>query len=153
DRGVLRIAGPEAPAFLQGLVSNDVTRVTAERAIYAALLTPQGKFLHDFFIVERDGALCLDGEAARLADLQRRLSISGRRSKVTLAPAPELAVALLYGDGALARLGLTAEPGAARTIGGATAYVDPRLPELGARAILPRDGAAAALAELGFAPG
>src|SRR5882724_12983069 len=97
DRGVLRIYGPDARPFLQGLVSNDVTRVTAERAIYAALLTPQGKFLHDFFIVERDGALCLDGEAARLADLQRRLSLYKLRSKVTIAPAPELAVALLYG--------------------------------------------------------
>jgi folate-binding protein YgfZ len=153
DRAVLRIAGPDARGFLQGLVSNDVTRATAERAIYAALLTPQGKFLHDFFILERDGALCLDGEAARLADLQRRLTLYKLRSKVTIAPAPELAVALLYGDEAAARLGLPAEPGAARAIGDTTVFVDPRLAELGARAILPRDGAAAVLAGLGFAPG
>jgi len=153
DRGVLRISGPDARSFLQGLVSNDVTRVTAEHAIYAALLTPQGKFLHDFFILERDGALCLDGEAARLADLQRRLSLYKLRSKVTIAPAPELAVALLYGDGATARLDLPLEPGAAKAIGDTTVFVDPRLAELGARAVLPRDGAAAVLAGLGFAAG
>jgi folate-binding protein YgfZ len=153
DRGVLRILGPDARSFLQGLVSNDVTRATAERAIYAALMTPQGKFLHDFFILEHDGALCLDGEAARLADLQRRLSLYKLRSKVTIAPAPELAVALLYGDEAVARLDLPAEPGTARAIGNAIVFVDPRLAELGARAVLPRDGAAAVLAGLGFAAG
>jgi folate-binding protein YgfZ len=156
DRGVLRISGPDARTFLQGLVSNDVTRATAERAIYAALLTAQGKFLHDFFIVERDGALCLDAEAPRLADLQRRLSLYKLRSKVAIEPAPELAVALLYGDGAAPLLGLEPEPGSARTVaagGGAVlVYVDPRLAELGVRAILPRD-AVAAIATLGFAAG
>ena len=156
DRGVLRISGPDARIFLQGLVSNDVTHATAERAIYAALLTAQGKFLHDFFIVEREGALCLDGEAPRLADLQRRLSLYKLRSKVVIEPAPELAVALLYGQGAAPLLGLEPEPGSARTVaagGGAIlAYVDPRLAELGVRAILPRD-AMAAIATLGFAAG
>ena len=157
DRGLLRISGPDARAFLQGLVSNDVTRATAARAIHAALLTPQGKYLHDFFVVEHEGALCLDGEAARLADLQRRLSLYKLRSKVVIEPAPGLAVALLYGDDALARLGLPPEPGTARAIAaaGATvlAYVDPRLAALGARAILSRDAASAILAGLGFAAG
>src|SRR5271155_3771582 len=50
DRGVLAISGPDRAAFLQGLISNDVTRVSGERAIYAALLTPQGKYLHDFML-------------------------------------------------------------------------------------------------------
>src|SRR5206468_1759482 len=84
----------------------------------------------DFFIAERDGALCLDGEAARLADLQRRLSLYKLRSKVTIAPAPELAVALLYGDGATARLDLPVEPGAAKAIGDTTVLVDPRPAEI-----------------------
>ena len=52
DRTVLRIGGPGARAFLQGLVSNDLARLDAG-AVYAALLTPQGKYLFDFFLGRR----------------------------------------------------------------------------------------------------
>ena len=60
NRGVLAISGGDAREFLQGLVSNDLSRVSSTQAIYAALLTPQGRYLHDFFIVEKDGVFFLD---------------------------------------------------------------------------------------------
>src|SRR5689334_2570138 len=101
ERALLAIAGDDRAAFLQGLVSNDVTRASPTQAIHAALLTAQGKYLHDFFIAERDGALHLEGEAARLADLKRRLSLYKLRSKVTLAEAAGLAVFAAFGDGAV----------------------------------------------------
>ena len=66
DRALLSLGGPEARDFLQGIVSNDIARVGPTRAIYAALLTPQGKFLHDFLIVELDGALLLDCRRQRI---------------------------------------------------------------------------------------
>ena len=72
-RGVVSLGGPEAGAFLQGLVSNDVDRVSDERCVYAALLTPQGKFLHDFFVLKHGAGYLLDCEAARVDDLGRRL--------------------------------------------------------------------------------
>ncbi|MGZ0247172.1 MAG: YgfZ/GcvT domain-containing protein, partial [Alphaproteobacteria bacterium] len=50
-RGVIAISGEPARDFLQGLITNNIQRVSPTCAIYAALLTPQGKFLHDFFIV------------------------------------------------------------------------------------------------------
>ena len=53
DRGVIAIEGPDAESFLQGLISNDVTKVTATQVIYGAFLTPQGKFLFDFFLSPR----------------------------------------------------------------------------------------------------
>src|SRR5579862_1347004 len=90
DRGVLAVAGPDRASFLQGLVSNDTARVGSERAVYAALLTPQGKYLHAFIMVECDAAIWLDGEAARLTDLKRRLSIYRLRAKVTLDERPDL---------------------------------------------------------------
>ncbi|HEU0217562.1 MAG TPA: folate-binding protein [Stellaceae bacterium] len=136
DRAVLAIAGPDRVSFLQGLVSNDVTRVSNERAIYAAFLTAQGKYLHDFMLVERDETLWLDGEAARLADLKRRLSMYRLRAKVTIEERPDLAVAAIL-DGLA--LGLAAEAGAARGFDSGVAFTDPRLPALGARAILPRN--------------
>ena len=138
DRGVLAVSGPDRRSFLQGLVSNDVEMVAADRAVYAALLTAQGKYLHDFFMVEVGEAIWLDAEAARLADLKRRLSLYRLRAKVEIAERPELAVAAAFGEGALAALGLPAEPGAAAAFEDGAMLTDPRLPELGARIIADR---------------
>ncbi len=121
DRALLRIGGPEARPFLQGLVSNDVDKVGPTQAVYAALLTPQGKFLHDFFIYERDGALLLDVESARRDDLAKRLKLFKLRSKVTMEPADDLVVVAAWGEGA-ERAGTA----------------DPRLIEAGARLVLPK---------------
>jgi folate-binding Fe-S cluster repair protein YgfZ len=96
DRGVLAVSGPDRVEFLQGLVSNDMRRVSGERAVYAALLTPQGKYLHDFFMVEVGDAIWFDGEATRLADLKRRLSLYRLRAKVALDELPDLAVAATF---------------------------------------------------------
>jgi folate-binding protein YgfZ len=156
DRGVIRLDGPEAREFLQGLVSNDVRRVGPERAIYAALLSPQGKYLFDFIIAEHDGALLLDTEAARLADLVRRLTMYKLRAKVTVADASgQFAVAAAFGPDAAITLGFApaAEAGSALAFAGGVATLDPRLASLGARLILPRDGADAALAASGLAAG
>jgi tRNA-modifying protein YgfZ len=146
DRGVLAIGGPERAGFLQGLVSNDTARISAERAIYAALLTAQGKYLHDFMLVAVGEDIWLEGEAARLTDLKRRLSMYRLRTKVTLDERPDLSVAAVFGGGVF---GLAAEPGAARSLGGGVVFVDPRLVELGARALLPRDRLADMLREAG----
>jgi hypothetical protein len=154
DRGLIRIDGAEARPFLQGIVSNDVNKVSSARAIYAALLTPQGKYLHDFFIAELDGALMLDCEAVRRDDLLRRLARFKLRSKVSLAPGPDThAVALIYGSAALSAVGLATERGAAKPYAGGVVYADPRLREIGARAIVPRASATTALAAAGIAPG
>lgn len=153
-RGVLAVTGEDRVAFLQGLVSNDVRKADPGHALYALFLTPQGKFLHDLFLVETGDSLLLDAEAARRDDLLRRLRLYRLRSKVALEDrTPDHAVALLYGPDALERLGLPAERGAARPFAGGVAYVDPRLPALGARAILPRDGGTDALCAAGFVEG
>ncbi len=154
QRGLIAIGGDDRTAFLQGLVSNDVRRVAADRAIYAALLTPQGRYLHDFFIATIGETFYLDCEAPRRDDLRRRLSIYRLRSKVTLADATaDFAVALLYGADLMARLGLNDAAGAAKPWEGGVVYVDPRLPELGARAILPRANAGEILVRADLIPG
>ncbi len=153
DRGVLEIAGEDAREFLQGLISNDVHKVAAGAAVYAAFLTPQGKYLHDFFIAELGGALLLDCEKERLADLKRRLGMYRLRSKVTLSDRTEdFVVAALIGDGIAENLGLPpGQTGAAVPLGQGIAYADPRLPAIGIRVVLPRDGAAAVLEGAGLA--
>lgn len=154
SRGVIAVEGPDRREFLQGLISNDVRRVTEEQAVYAALLTPQGRYLHDFFVVAMGDSLLLDCEAVRRDDLKRRLSIYRLRAKVTLADATDrLAVALVFGERALERLGLPAEPARVLPLGDGLVYVDPRLAGLGARALLPHDAAADLLREAGLEPG
>lgn len=156
DRGVLAVEGDDARDFLQGLVSNDVMRVSTKEAIYAALLTPQGKFLHDFFMAVLGDAVLLDCEGARLHDLKRRLGIYRLRSKVTLSDRTEtLTVVAAIGDGATAALDLPPEAGAARAVadGDGVVFNDPRLRHAGVRAILPRDRARTVLEEAGFVAG
>ncbi len=154
DRGVLAVGGPDRRAFLQGLVSNDVDKIGPEQARYAAFLTAQGKYLHDFMMAEigaaADATILLDAEAGRLADLKRRLSMYRLRAKATLDERPDLAVAAVFGDDALAALGLPDEPGHARAFASGVAFVDPRLAALGARCILPRAGARSALTQAGL---
>ena len=154
NRGVLRLAGEDLRVFLQGIVSNDVETVTPERAIWTAFLTPQGKFLHEFFLAEHSGGFLLDGESERLDDLKRRMTLYRLRSKVTVEDAREdFAVVALFGPEAPERLGLAAEPGSATAFGDGAAFVDPRLAALGARAILPRNGLEQQLEAAGFALG
>ncbi len=153
SRGLVTVGGPDRVEFLQGLISNDIRRVAPDRAIWAALLTPQGKYLHDFFVTEIGGAFFLDCERARLMDLGQRLSRYKLRAKVDLGIADSHVVAILPGKAALTRAGLPAEPGAARARSGGVLYADPRLAEAGARAVLPKDDAKAALEAMGFSAG
>ena len=155
-RGVVSLGGPEAGAFLQGLVSNDMDRVSDERCVYAALLTPQGKFLHDFFVLKHGAGYLLDCEAARIDDLGRRLMAYKLRADVALADATEdFRVTALFGAGAEAAFVLPADAtaGAAAPRWGGTVMRDPRHPALGLRAVLPRDRDEAAFVERGFARG
>ena len=152
SRGLLTVGGPDGADFLQGLISNDIHRVSPERAIWAALLTPQGKYLHDFFVTAIGAVYHLDCEKPRLVDLGQRLSRYKLRARIDLGIAEDRVVAALPGEAALAKLGLPADPGAAREIDGGIAYVDPRLAAAGARAVLAKDGAEATLQGLGFQP-
>ena len=122
DRAVLAVSGPDASAFLQGLVTNDVLRLSEGASIYAALLTPQGKILFDFLLFRRSDAYLLDCWSGHHDALLSRLLLYRLRSKVTVEPSESLAI--LGGWGA-------APPPAEGTI-------DPRLGALGWRAIIPK---------------
>ena len=153
DRGVIALSGAETLSFLQGLLTNDVQPAGAGRAVYAAQLTPQGKYLHDLILVPSGDRFLLDCERARLDDLKRRLTLYRLRAKVTIDDVSDsLAVFALFGDGVAAKAGLSGEPGTTRPIGDGIAYLDPRFAGLGGRAILPRATGAAILAAAGFAP-
>ncbi len=84
NRAILTLSGPDRRKFLQTLITNDVEKISGTQAIYAALLTAQGKYLHDFFITEVGESLFLDCERARLPDLIRRLMIYRLRADIDI---------------------------------------------------------------------
>jgi folate-binding protein YgfZ len=91
NRGVIRLTGPDRVGFLQGLVSNNVESVTRDKAIYACMLTPQGKFLHDFFLIQDGESLLIECEGDRRDDLLRRLAMYRLRAKIDLDAGESLA--------------------------------------------------------------
>jgi folate-binding protein YgfZ len=154
NRALLRLAGPDARPLLQGLITADLDKLRADRALYSALLTPQGKFLFDFVISQDvpDDALLLETQAERLADLERRLTLYRLRAAVTIEPVePQPAVAAVFGAGAAEASGLAAAPGAMRREARLVLMVDPRLAELGVRLQGSRPAIEAWLAERGIA--
>jgi folate-binding protein YgfZ len=117
-RAVLAIEGEDRTPFLQGLVSNDVAEAQPGRAVWAALLTPQGKWLADFFIFADGGRLLLDCERDQAPDVLQRLTRYRLRSKVSLRAADELSVYVAWGDAPIVQ---------------AISAPDPRLPHAGWR--------------------
>lgn len=91
-RSVFEVAGEDRVPFLNGLVSGDVAAVQPGQAVWAALLTPQGKWFADFFITDGGDRLLIETEAARAEAIRLRLARFRLRSRVALAPRPELAV-------------------------------------------------------------
>jgi folate-binding protein YgfZ len=97
DRGVIAIEGDDRVAFLQGLVSNDIADARPGHAVWAALLTAQGKWLADFFVFAAGETLLLDCEAEQSPMLLQRLSRYRLRMKVTLRHEPALCVHVAWG--------------------------------------------------------
>ena len=154
DRGLLKITGVDALDFLQGLITNDVNKVKSERALYAAMLTPQGKYLHDFFITQMNGELVIDCEAKRLQDLKRKLNLYKLRSKVELTDVSKnYVVSALIGDQVAEALQLCNQEGIVKPFLNGVALIDPRIASVGARIILPRENAEDALIKAGFTAG
>ncbi len=153
ERGVLALQGPDTRRFLQDLITNDVERVQPDQGVYGALLTPQGKYLFDFFVLQDEDRLLLETERARLGDLVKRLLMYRLRAKVEIEDVSEsLAVAALLGRDIASKLDLADRPGACRRLDQGLVMIDPRLSALGARALLPPDLMHACLDQLGFTP-
>jgi folate-binding protein YgfZ len=138
DRGVVSVTGPDAATFLDNLVTNDLSRLTSPGdAAHAALLTPQGKILFEFFCVRTGAGFLLETALSQTAALAKRLSLYKLRAKVEIKDAAgEVVVAVLQGD-------VRARPG------GTIAFVDPRHEALGDRVLIPAPMVGEAIAQTG----
>jgi folate-binding protein YgfZ len=126
DRAVIAVSGPEARTFLQGLITNDITKLTPGAPLYAALLTPQGKILFDFLLYEHEGMILLDCARVTVEALEKRLSMYRLRARVDIASRGDLGVLVSWSGT------------------GEGAWRDPRVPRLGHRSIGTDDFDAAA---------
>lgn len=124
SRAVLRLAGPDAASFLQGILTQDVEALRPGKAALSALLTPQGKILFDFIIVATGDDFLIDAAAVAAEALMKRLTLYRLRAKVTISREDGLAVAAF-------------PAGAPPAADGVISFEDPRLAALGWRAIGP----------------
>lgn len=122
-RSVCYIRGEESESFLQGLITNDIRKATSSEALYAAMLTPQGKFLYDFFLLRVDGGFMLETFSDTAEALLKKLQMYKLRAKVHLEPAPEAIVVATT----------------SATKGGGHCYRDPRLADMGFRTCIKED--------------
>src|SRR4051794_6380747 len=128
DRGIVRVSGADGAKLLQGLITNDMERLAAAPAIFAGLLSPQGKILFDFFVVRAGEAFLLETARERVADLVGRLTFYKLRANVVIEDVSAAWTVAASWNGWQARAGEGP---------GALAFADPRLPELGSRHLHP----------------
>ncbi len=126
DRGVVRVAGEDAEKLLQGIITSDMDLLAGQPAIHAALLTPQGKILFEFFVARDGDGYLLETAKDQTAGLAKRLTMYKLRAKVDIRDASDgYSVMSVWGEA----------PHSPRGPEGAVAFADPRLPELGLRVL------------------
>jgi len=84
DRGLISITGDDVKEYLQNIITNDIEKVDQSNSIFSALLNPQGKYLHEFFIMSSDNGYFLDCDNASKEDLIGQLSKYKLRSKIEI---------------------------------------------------------------------
>jgi folate-binding protein YgfZ len=131
DRGVIAITGADAVSWLDNLVSNDLGALATKPAVFAALLSPQGKILFEFFVIARPDGLLLDTALVSVPALIKRLTLYKLRAQVALQ------------DVSGEQMVVWAE-GGKPALAGAHVFADPRAPNNLWRGVVPRAAALSA---------
>ena len=84
DRGLISITGEDAKDYLQNIITNDINKVSRSNSVFAALLSPQGKYLFDFFVIKNEEGYLLDCDGNSVVELINNLSKYRIRSKVEI---------------------------------------------------------------------
>ena len=149
DRSVIKLVGDSARNFLHGLVTADILELTPGVARFCALLTPQGKIIADFFVVQEaaDGGFYLDIPRAQSAAVVEKLNLYKLRAKVGIENHTETYAVLAAWSAGPHVAPAPQAPETGEAVG--LTYQDPRLPALGTRVILSPSLVAAALAQFG----
>ena len=137
DRGLLYLNGENVKEFLQNLITNDIEKVTDEMSCFAALLTPQGKYLFDFLIIKHKAGYFLDCEKKNIDELFKQLTLYKLRSKVEILNlSNEFVVASISHKKFLTFENSKDVEGSTIKFREDPIFLDPRLKKLGARLII-----------------
>ena len=137
DRGILYINGVDAKEFLQNMISNDVNKINESHSCFAALLSPQGKFLFAFIISKHKSGYFIDCEKSQTEGLFKQLNIYKLRSKVEIMNlSNEFVVAAFNREKFLKFEGAKDIPGNTIKYREDSILLDPRNKDLGARLII-----------------
>ena len=137
DRGLLYINGEDSKEFLQNIITNNIDNVRENNSCFAALLSPQGKYLYDFLIVKHKLGFLLDCEKKIIEDLFKQLNLYKLRSKVEIINlSNEFVIANLSKEKFLELENSKNKPGFTIKFREDPILLDPRLSDLGARLII-----------------
>ena len=137
DRGILFIQGIEAKEFLQNLITNDINKVDEANSCFSSLLTPQGKYLFDFLVVEHKKGYFIDCEKKQIEELFKQLNIYKLRSDIEILNlSNEFVVAAFSYEKFISFDEAKDLPGNTFKYGEDPVFLDPRHKKLGGRLII-----------------
>lgn len=136
DRGFIEVNGPEAKDFLQNIVTNDIEKATNNSTIFSLILTPQGKYLFEFFVLKLNVGYLLECEKKSTAEIIKLLKFYKLRSKVDFTDLSEKYVAAVISLEKFKEInGSNLSKGSTTSYREDPVYVDPRNDKLGAKII------------------
>ena len=136
DRGFIQIKGSEAKDFLQNIVTNDIEKVTSDSTVFSSILTPQGKYLFEFFILKLKDNYLIECEKKSTTEIIKLLNFYKLRSKVDFIDLSEkYASAIISLEKFKEISGSNLSKGSTTSYGEDPVYIDPRNEKLGAKII------------------
>ncbi len=136
DRGFIKTNGPDAKDFLQNIVTNDIEKVTSSTTVFSSILTPQGKYLFEFFIMRLEDGYLLECEKKSTIEIIKLFNFYKLRSKVNLIDLSEKYVAAVISLEKFKEInGSDLSKGKTTIYREDPVYIDPRNFKLGAKII------------------
>jgi hypothetical protein len=135
DRGFIEVKGTEAKDFLQNIVTNNIDKVNISSTLFSSILTPQGKYLYDFFVLKLKDNYLIECEKKSTTEIIKLLNFYKLRSKVDFIDLSEKYVASVISLDKFMEWGLTSTKGKTTSFQKDLIYIDPRNEKLGAKII------------------
>ena len=136
DRGFIQISGLEAKDFLQNIVTNDIEKVTNNSTIFSSILTPQGKYLFEFFVLKLKDNYLLECEKKSVIEIIKLLNFYKLRSKVDFIDLSEKYVAAVISLEKFKEINNSnLSKGKTTNYQEDPVYIDPRNDKLGAKIV------------------
>jgi len=136
DRGFIQIIGLEAKDFLQNIVTNDIEKVTNNSTIFSSILTPQGKYLFEFFVLKLKDSYLLECEKKSAVEIIKLLNFYKLRSKVDFIDLSEKYVAAVISLEKFKEINNSnLSKGKTTNYQEDPVYIDPRNDKLGAKIV------------------